>query len=98
MYHYNWLYYAASTPIWAERIQKFGGTINHESRTIVFDNRENIEEFHDNYKLEPDEQTAEVQERNIGYLKRDITYKIFESKEGIYIPKEEQRYNKKVYY
>ena len=98
MYHYNWLYYAASTPIWAERIQKFGGTINNESKTIVFDNIENEEEFHDIYNLEPDEQPAEVQEKNIGCVKQDITYKIFESKKGIYIPKEELWSNKKVYH
>ena len=98
MYHYNWLYYAASTPLWTERIQKCGGTINHESKTIDFDNIENEEEFHDNYNLEPDEQSTEVQERNIGFLKQDIEYKIFESKKGIYIPKEEPWSNKKSYY
>jgi hypothetical protein len=98
MYHYNWLYYAASTPLWAERIQKCGGTINHESKTIDFDNIENEEEFHDNYNLEPDEQSTEVQERNIGYLNKDIEYKIFELKKGIYIPKEEPWSNKKSYY
>jgi len=98
MYHYNWLYYAASTPLWAERIQKFDGTINHETKTIVFDNINNEEKFHDNYNLEPDEQTEEVQERSIGLLKQDITYKIFESKKGIYTPSDEQWSNKKVYY
>ena len=98
MYHRNWLYYAASTPLWSERIQKFGGTINNESKTIVFDNIDNEEVFHDNYNLEPDEQPCEVQERNIGLLKKDITFKIFESKKGVYMPSDEKWYNKKVYY
>lgn len=66
LYWYNWLYYASVSPIWGERIAKYGGVINHEKHTVDFATYDQDEGFHDKYNLEPDEQPAEVQHMNIG--------------------------------
>ena len=61
----HWLYYAAFSPIWKTNIQKYNGTINHETKSVVFDNEENEELFYDNYNYEPDEQTKEIQDKHL---------------------------------
>jgi len=66
LYWYRWLYYACASPIWAERITKYGGTINHDKYTVDFATYEQDEEFHNKYNLEPDEQPIEIQNMNIG--------------------------------
>jgi len=79
----NWLYYASRSPIWNERIVEFSGSVNDETRTIVFEN-ENMEEgFNDLYALEPDEQPAEIQEKSIGNRKEiQMSIKDFANKYG----------------
>ena len=54
----NWLYYASNTPIWKQRILKYKGFIDHDTKTVTIEN----EEFHDNYDYEPDEQSRELKE------------------------------------
>jgi hypothetical protein len=49
----NWLYYCYNTPIWKERITMHKGTVNHELKTITFD-EENMESFCEKYDYEPD--------------------------------------------
>ena len=66
LYWYRWLYYACVSPIWGERIAKYGGTLNHDKYTVEFATYEQDEEFHNKYNLEPDEQPIEVQTMNIG--------------------------------
>jgi len=66
LYWYRWLYYANASPIWMERISKYGGTINHIKHSIDFTTYENEELFYNKYNLEPDEQCKEIQEMNIG--------------------------------
>lgn len=52
----NWLYYASCTPIWAKRIKKFNGIIDHSTHTVLIDS----EEFFEQYDYEPDEQCKEL--------------------------------------
>lgn len=66
LYWYNWLYYATASPLWSDRISKYGGEINHERLRIDFPNHEQEEAFYEKYNLEPDEQPKEIQEMNIG--------------------------------
>ena len=66
LYWYRWLYYAGGSPIWAERIVKYGGALNHDKHTVDFATYEQDEEFHNKYNLEPDEQPIEIQNMNIG--------------------------------
>ena len=59
----NWLYFASFSPIWAERISKYHGTINDEDQTIDFVNEDDEEMFNEKYNYEVDEQSLELQNR-----------------------------------
>jgi hypothetical protein len=65
IYRQNWLYYAAFSPIWHERLCKYDACIDEENEKMVFDNEDNEEEFYDNYGYEPEEQLLEIQHKNI---------------------------------
>jgi len=64
-----WEYFSYSTPIWKERFDKYKIKINHEEKTIEFEDEmtscEEYEDFYEQYYYEPDEQSKEVQERSI---------------------------------
>ena len=65
-YLYDWLYYASKSPIWSERIQKYGGKIQeNNTNKIIFEKEEKEGDFYEHYGYEPDEQKKEVQERSI---------------------------------
>lgn len=54
----DWLYYASFTPIWKQRILKFGGKIDDINHTTVIEN----EDFNSLYDYEPDEQSRELKQ------------------------------------
>lgn len=60
-YHSEWLYYASTTPLWANRISKFGGGADVSKKQVIFDDINKEESFYELYGLEPDEQPTEVQ-------------------------------------
>lgn len=62
LYHVydHWLYHAASTPFWAEKIETFGGTVDDDAETVVFEDDDATEKFYTEFGLEPDEQPYEV--------------------------------------
>ena len=61
----NWLFYAARSPIWRERIISCGGfVIDNETVNVVDEDK--AEEFYQLYNYEPDEQPREIQEKSIG--------------------------------
>ena len=66
----NWLYYASFSPIWRARIN---GTINHEKKQIEFSNIDNEESFYEKYNYDPDEQSAELQQKCINPYPSIIT-------------------------
>lgn len=74
IYHYSWLYYSSFTPVWSKRILEYNGIINHESKSITFENYEDEENFYDNYGYEPDEQKIEVQHKNIQNIVQERTW------------------------
>jgi hypothetical protein len=63
-YRLNWLYHASFSPLWSERIEKYGGELNHKAQKVLFDD-ERSDAFYDEFQYDPDEQTREVQEKNI---------------------------------
>jgi len=65
----NWLYEASLSPIWQKRIEKHGGTICHESKTVTFEDDEREEQFYNWHNFEPDEQPVSVQENWFGTTK-----------------------------
>lgn len=64
-YRYHWLYYASYSPIWKKRIEDYGGVINHKTQNVDFPEEENHDEFHEMYQYEPDEQSKEIQLKNV---------------------------------
>jgi hypothetical protein len=81
LYWYYWLYYAAASPLWADRIAKYGGSINHDRNRIDFATYDQEEAFFDKYNLEPDEQPKQIQEMNIGSgLEEQMTWLEFYEK------------------
>ena len=61
----NWLFYAARSPIWRERIITCGGFIMDNEKVNIVD-EDKAEEFYQLYNYEPDEQPREIQEKSIG--------------------------------
>jgi hypothetical protein len=61
IYLCDWLQYASSTPIWANRIVECGG-----SAANLFETEDHEETFYTKYGLEPDEQPAEIAIKTLG--------------------------------
>jgi len=66
IYYYHWLYYCLDTPVWRNRIFKYKGKLNHEKKTIEFDDEDNLQNFYDNWGYYPDEQYRHVEEKSLG--------------------------------
>lgn len=62
-YYYNWLYYAAQSPLWVSRICAFNGVIDNETQTVEFEDEDDLQEFYKNYGYEPDEQPISIQNK-----------------------------------
>ena len=68
----HWLYFAYRSPIWKERIDKYGGASNHETKKILFYNEngqvdEDLESnFYDKWNMDTDEQPIEVINNIVG--------------------------------
>jgi len=58
----DWLSHAYNSPIWRQRIEKYGGSLTDEG-IVVFDNEDNEEQFHIWYNMEIDEQPKCVIEK-----------------------------------
>ena len=58
----NWLFNAFGSPIWRQRIEKYGGSLI--DCEIKFESEDNEEKFHLWYGMEPDEQPLSVMLRN----------------------------------
>jgi hypothetical protein len=63
IYHEQWLYNAAFSPIWFDRIKAYKGYIDYEHFTVYFTDAELEEEFYLRYGYEPDEQPLFVKVR-----------------------------------
>ena len=70
----NWLYYASFSPVWKERILKYNGKINHESKSIEFEDDDIYELFCVNFNYEPDEQKNDVQNKSIQKIEKKTTW------------------------
>jgi hypothetical protein len=42
----NWLYYASFSPIWRNRIERYGGMVIEKDKKIVFESEESEEQFY----------------------------------------------------
>jgi hypothetical protein len=62
----HWLYYASFSPIWMNRLIEYDAVIDHETKSVSFQDEEKEELFYSLYNYEPDEQPAEICEKSIG--------------------------------
>lgn len=62
----NWLSHAAYSPIWKERIVKFGGVIDKRKKSVTFPNDDMFDDFHDEYGVEPEEQPKTIYRACLG--------------------------------
>lgn len=78
IYYYHWLYYCLDTPVWRNRIFKHKGKLNHEKKTIEFDDEDNLQNFYDNWGYYPDEQYRHIEEKSLGKIIPDNPVSIME--------------------
>jgi hypothetical protein len=64
----NWLYYASFSRIWKKRIINYNGKIDHNNKTIIFENEELEEIFRNKYDYEPDEQSNSLKNKLIANI------------------------------
>jgi hypothetical protein len=76
-YRCNWEYHASFSPLWQERIKLYNGIIEHDRRKVTFSNDDDLENFYENYGLEPDEQKKETQDKSIQKIKQERTWLSF---------------------
>ena len=62
---FHWEYYAMGSPIWLERLKKFGGRVNNIKKTIEFDSDKDQEDFYELYAYNIDELPKEVQNMSL---------------------------------
>jgi hypothetical protein len=58
---HGWEYYAYRSPIWKERMDKYGGVANDGGKTVEFADEDMEEEFYDMYGYDLDEQPRHIQ-------------------------------------
>ena len=82
-YWYNWEYHAYFSPLWSQRITKYGGFIDYTKQKVVFKEEpddELMQQFYGLYGLEPDEQLLSVQQKSIQKIEKKYDWKWFNDK------------------
>ena len=73
----NWEYYASFTPLWQRRIQKCKGVIDHNSKSIRFEDEDDMEKFYLHYGLDTEEQPTRIQSKSIKPIVKEQTWSGF---------------------
>ena len=95
-YWYHWEYHASFSPLWSQRIQKFGGYPDYTKEKIIFKEDPDddlMQEFYGLYGLEPDEQKSNVQNKSIQSIEKINNWKWFNEqykKNGLFEVYEEE--------
>ena len=82
-YWYNWEYHASFSPLWSQRITKYGGCIDYTKQKVVFKEEpddELMQQFYGLYGLEPGEQLLSVQQKSIQKIEKKYDWKWFNNK------------------
>ena len=74
MYYNKWIYHASFSPIWHNRIKKYYGYVDYLNMNVCFKNDDYLEDFYNIYGYEPDEQSSEIQNKNIGSINYDCNW------------------------
>lgn len=83
MYNNKWGYYASWTPFWFERIFDCDGKIDHTNKTILFDNDDLFDRFHDSFDYEPDEQPMIIKNKSLMDIDDKIKWSNFYQKHKV---------------
>jgi hypothetical protein len=76
-YYNHWEYYASFTPLWQRRIEKCHGVIDHNSKSIIFEDEDDMEKFYLHYGLDTEEQPVRIQEKSIKPIIKEQTWSEF---------------------
>jgi hypothetical protein len=79
-YNCNWEYYASFTPLWQRRIQKCNGIIDHKSKSIIFEDEDDMEKFYLYYGLDTEEQPTRIQSKSIKPIVKEQDWTMFYNK------------------
>jgi len=79
-YYNHWEYYASFTPLWQRRIAKCHGVIDHNSKSIIFEDEDDMEKFYLYYGLDTEEQPVRIQEKSIKPIVKEQTWAGFYNK------------------
>lgn len=69
----KWLYHAAFSPVWFNRIKSCKGYVDYQNQEVKFLSEDGEEVFHSKYNLEPDEQPLFVKENALNLTKENNT-------------------------
>ena len=70
-YRDNWLFHASFSPLWKARIESHNGCVNIDGKKVTFEDVDDEERFFEEFNLEPDEQTLEVQQKSNQTIKSE---------------------------
>ena len=73
IFWYQWEYYCRDCPLWQERFKQYSVTFDEEKKEPIFPNDDLLEEFYENYGLEPDEQPSDVQQKSLELQEKKST-------------------------
>ena len=74
----EWLFYAARSPIWLQRIEEHNGTIDYDNMKVVFEDEDDEQRFCELWDYEQDELPSNIHELSLGTGKeKQLTMKQF---------------------
>ena len=62
----SWLFYAARSPIWLQRIEEHNGIIDYDNMKVGFEDEEDERRFCELWDYEPNELPSNIQELSLG--------------------------------
>lgn len=62
---YNWEYFTQGCPLWEERFKKYKCSFDNKKHEPIFPNDDILEQFYQEFGLEPDEQSKDIQYKSL---------------------------------
>ena len=56
----QWLYYASKSPLWYSRLFQYSFSICHKERKVTIHSDDDIEEFHTQYRYDPEQASTDT--------------------------------------
>jgi hypothetical protein len=82
LYNNHWLYHAAFSPVWFNRIKEHMGYVDYKNQNVEFVDEDQCQLFYSKYGYEPDEQPTNVKEKSIMEIEIATDWETFYSKFG----------------